>query len=350
MWFNWSTIMIICWFGNYDPAYARNKILIDGLRAQGVEVIECQVPGSGLLVYPRLLWKYLSLKKDFDFIYCAFPVHLSIFLTLFSKKPVIVDMMISLFDTEVCDRKRYRNFDPRALFLKWLDILTVKLADLVIVDTKAHCEYFAKWRNAAQIKVVPVGVHTSEFYPTIQLTQNKKLLVQFHGSYIPLQGISKIVQAAAILRDNEDISFRLIGTGQDYAYIKKLITKLKLSNITLVSWLSIPELNQHLNEADIILGIFGDSEKSNRVVPNKVFQGAAVKKPVITKDSPAVREHFSSNELYLIENTPEAIATAIIFLQSNPVARHALAQKAYEKIVKNFNEKNIAQILLDNLQ
>ena len=31
----------VCYFGTYREEYTRNKILINGLRAQGVEVIEC---------------------------------------------------------------------------------------------------------------------------------------------------------------------------------------------------------------------------------------------------------------------------------------------------------------------
>ena len=38
----------ILYFGFYDPNYARNSVLISGLRQNGVEVIECRDNSSGV--------------------------------------------------------------------------------------------------------------------------------------------------------------------------------------------------------------------------------------------------------------------------------------------------------------
>jgi glycosyltransferase involved in cell wall biosynthesis len=43
----------------------------------------------------------------------------------------------------------------------------------------------------------------------------------------------------------------------------------------------------------VCLGIFGTSEKAASVIPNKVFQVVAAGRPLITRDSPAIRELLS---------------------------------------------------------
>jgi hypothetical protein len=41
--------MTILYFGNYNPNYSRNRVLIRGLRENGVKVVECNVKRSGFL-------------------------------------------------------------------------------------------------------------------------------------------------------------------------------------------------------------------------------------------------------------------------------------------------------------
>ena len=42
--------------------------------------------------------------------------------------------------------------------------------------------------------------------------------------------------------------------------------------------------------ADVCLGILGTSEKAGRLIPNKLFQALLAGMPLITRNSPAMRE------------------------------------------------------------
>lgn len=169
-------------------------------------------------------------------------------------------------------------------------------------------------------------------------------MVSFHGSYIPLQGVDKILDAAKLLKQDRNIRFRLIGPQKMINALQPEIEKESL-NVEMIPWLSTEELNEKLNEADIVLGIFGDTPKTDRVVPNKLFQGVAIKKPVITKDTPAVRELFSEQEVYLIKNHPEAIANAIRRLYEHDEERSLFAERGYKKYLDKFTEKSLGKKL-----
>jgi glycosyltransferase involved in cell wall biosynthesis len=265
---------------------------------------------------------------------------------LFQKKPIVVDAFFSKYEAVIVDRKAYSKYHPKAFLYFVLDAIMIFSANLIIVDTQEHKEFFSKWRDPHKIHIVPVGVHTGEFFPILQqpLT-NECFLVQFHGSYIPLQGIEHIVEAARILSNEKNIQFRFIGNGQEYLRIRDLVARYSL-NIEFLPWLSIAELNTKLNEADAILGIFGDTEKTDRVIPNKIYQGLAVRKAVLSKDTVAIREQFTSDHLLLCKNSAESIAESIKTLCDNKFLRDHLADSGYHKIIDNFTQKQIGLTLM----
>ena len=70
------------------------------------------------------------------------------------------------------------------------------------------------------------------------------------------------------------------------------------------------------------------------MIPNKVYECVALKKPVITGDTPAIRELFDDSELFLIPtSSPEAIAKAILEVKSNIDGAKVRAEKAYNKLI-----------------
>ena len=87
----------------------------------------------------------------------------------------------------------------------------------------------------------------------------------------------------------------------------------------------------HIAKADIGLGIFGDTDKAKRVIPNKAYEIIAMKKPLITGDSSASREFFSDekNALLCEMANPGAIAESIIKLKEDESLREKIAGNGY---------------------
>lgn len=338
----------ICWFGIYRPEYPRNYILLNGLAEIGATVVECRVESTERFKYCKLIWKFLRMQEQFDVLYVAFPaqsvVPIARFLTL---KPVVMDAFYSMYDSVVYDREAYGRLNPRALWLGLLDWVSFLLASKLITDTAQHAEYFASWPLVSRRKcqVVPIGSDTRYFYPIETAGNEGRFLVQYHGSYIPLQGLPIIIEAAKLLQDDMDIHVRCIGSGQEFNKITTLAKEYELRNVEFIERVPFTDMNRYLNEADIILGIFGDTKKTMRVVPNKVYEGLAVKKPVITLDTPAVRETLSVGAVALISRDAAALAAEIIELKQNTAKRATLAANGYDAFTSHFCQSAIAQRL-----
>jgi len=382
--------MKVCYFGTYDVEQSRNSVIIQGLRQNGVEVVECharlwrntadkiQSVRKGLF-HPGLLWRvlhtYLRLLRryirigDYDVMVVGYAGHFDIFLakllTIFSGKPLVFDALLSLTETIVEDR----GLAPRGSLLAHLaylvDKYSCRLADLVLLDTQAHMQHFHRDFGAGLDKLRQVPVGADEVYcrdSSSSGNEGDPFRVLYFGQYIPLHGVNYIVQAAKILEEHADIRFELVGDGQTYEEVFSLAQRLQVRNVTFHrEWFS-PEnlIAGFIRPADVCLGIFGDSAKARRVVPIKVFVALAMGKPVITGDSPAARElltHGADAILCEMAN-PQALAQAILLLKNDHSLReriaaqgHLLFQQKFSSQVIGATVKNyLAEVIGENVK
>jgi len=331
--------MKICYFGIYNPDYSRNEIILAGLKNIGVEVIECREDWRAPRRYLKLWRKLRALNNEYDCVYAAYPSPTATIVAwLASRKPVICDAFYSMFDCVVYDRQEIPWWHPRAIKLLIIDWLSITFSAAAITDTEAHKQYWASWwgLNGNKIHPVYLGTNDKVIYP-MQKAEKDYVLVHWHGSYIPAQGVEKIIEAAKICAGDSRIRFRLIGDGSGLKEAKKLLAAYKLPNLELVDHrVPLSQLNEYMGESDIALGLFGDVDRAMRAIPNKVYEGLAAKKAVISMDAPAVREIFSDEEILFVKNNPESIANGIKMLAHDSKKLEALAERGYKAVSKYF--------------
>ncbi|PKL66961.1 MAG: glycosyl transferase family 1 [Methanobacteriales archaeon HGW-Methanobacteriales-1] len=354
-----SDTMKVCYFGSYAPSYPRHRIIIKGLQSQGVEVTEVTDSSQILLRYPQLARKYLS-EKDFDVILVGeasnYVQPLAILLKKITRKPLIFDTYVSLYDTNQ-DRGVHQNPVLSRLFYN-LDKYNCLFSDVVLQDTNQNVEYFHETFHIEKEKFrrLLIGAEDDLFYPQTSLKDNEKVRlddqketnitesfkVLFYGTYIPLHGIEYIIQAAKIL-ENENISFQLIGRGQTFPEIQKLYESLHLSNIEFKGMVDYQELPNYIAQSDACLGIFGGTEKSMRVIPTKAYQILAMKKPLITGYSPGALELFENrnNALLCEMANPESLASAILELKEDEKLRTRIADNGFNLFQEKLTPEQI---------
>ncbi|MBI3075292.1 MAG: hypothetical protein HYY92_03745, partial [Parcubacteria group bacterium] len=122
--------MRICYFGIYNPDYSRSRILIDGLRQNGVEVFECNSRYRGVLKYIDLAIKHWCIRKDYDAMIVGFPGYQAMILARFlTRKQIIFDCFTSVYDSIIFDRKQAQQGGIKARYYWFLDWLSTRLAD-----------------------------------------------------------------------------------------------------------------------------------------------------------------------------------------------------------------------------
>lgn len=357
-------IMKVCYFGSYDSEYARNRIVMRGLKRSGIEVVEKKLE-SGWFSLSLSLWKE---KDKYDAVIVGYareriPV---LFARLVFAGPVIWDAFLSLYDSWVYDRRLVSPHHPKAWYYWFLDWVAGALADYILMDTNEHIRYFSSEFGVSKKKFLRVfiGVDDSVFRPIEGENQVKKeffqknpklkakTVVGFHGKYIPLQGVEYIIRAAKILENDTNIHFMLIGSGQTYEAARELEQKLDPGNITFIDRVPFEEMPYWIDIFDVALGIFGNTKKTQRVIPNKVYESLAMRKPVVTADTPAICELFTpGGDIEVCKHAdPNSLAAAVKELAENTEMQRQLAEKGFKTIRDRARPRDVVRPLIDTLK
>lgn len=279
------------------------------------------------------------IKRDFDFVFIGFFGQLLLWLVApFTKKPIVLDMFVSAFDTLVEDRKLTNDKSLLSRFLFNLDKLSGSRANLIFVDTQAQADYFHEIFGIplSKMKRVFVGCDDTLFHPLPETVHISTVL--YYCSYLPLHGVGVVVEAAELLQADPAIKFKIIGRGMEFDKIQKFLKVKGLTNVELAEPVSIEQLPIEIQNSLICLGgHFGASAKACRVIPGKVFQMIAMGKPVIVGDNTANRELLTHqvDSWFCEMNNPKALADAIKTLYQNDRLRSNIADGALETYRKS---------------
>ena len=307
--------MKVCYFGTYERAYPRNAQVISCLRGAGVEVHEEHLSvwdgmregwSAGPARAARLAVaeaRLLSRRpRGFEAFLVGYPGHLDLPAARRAAQggPVVFNPLVSLADTLVGDRRRFRPGSLAARALEAIDRRALRSADLVVADTSAHAHFLANLADLPVVEVCFVGAEERLFQPGWQPPQ--RFIALFVGKLIPLQGVETILAAARLA---PDIPFRIVGSGQ----LDPLLSDLP-ENAEHIPWVPYAALPSELQRAGCALGIFGTTAKAQRVIPNKAFQALASGTPLVTADTPGARELLTDGESALLVPPGDARALA----------------------------------------
>jgi glycosyltransferase involved in cell wall biosynthesis len=324
----------VVYFGTYERRYPRNAQVISCLRRAGVEVGERHEPvwegreqkwSAGLEVVPRLALAEMRLLlrpgRGGNAVVVGYPGHVDLPAARRAARgaPVVFNPLVSLVDTLVGDRARFRPGSLPARALTAIDRRALRSADLVVADTQANADYFAALAGlpAHHVTVCLVGAEERVFTPG--WAPEEPFTALFIGKLIPLHGVATILEAARIA---PELRLRVVGSGQLDGLLEA-----RPPNVEWTRWIEYEQLPGALHRAGCALGIFGASDKARRVIPNKAFQALACGVPLVTADTPAARELLADGESALLvpPGDPAALADALRRLAGEPALARRLA-------------------------
>ena len=339
-------------WGRFDPLYARNRVCKALLLDLGWRVVDFNVHLSALgdveavlrrVAPPDVLWIPCFRQRD------------AAAATRWAKRrgvPVIFDPFISSWDKKVLERQIWKASEGRSKrLLKW-EARLFNRVDCLLADTPCHAAFFHERMGVPleRIKVLYVGTDETVFTPGGDPPRDpaSPLRILYYGSYVPLHGTEHIVEAAR-LTQHLPVEWRLLGRGK----LKRPTEKRAegIANITFLDKVPYAELPRVIKSADVVLGVFGTTEKASRVIANKVYEALACGRPVINEFGAGFPDAARQTPaiMFIPPGDPQALAGTVSGLLGRRGDLPALNREARRFFDAHLSTKVIRQQLADAL-
>lgn len=272
----------VLWWGRGDNEYSRNRVLRACLEAAGWEIRMFR-PAVSRLGHLEAAFRQPG-PADLVWVPC-FRQRDVLAASRWARRrrvPLVFDPLISAYDKQVFERARLVPGGDRAVRLLAREREGFGSADAVLADTHAHASFFREVLGVSpeRVHVVPVGAEEGLFEPHGAPPAEAPREVLFFGSYVPLQGAKVIVEAARCYR-GPPVRWHLVGDGALRSECEAAAAD--LPQVRFSDWVPYDALPRVIAGASLVLGVFGETPKAARVIPNKVYQALACGRPVITR-------------------------------------------------------------------
>jgi len=361
-------------FGTYNRGHSANRIYAAAARAAGFDVCEIHVPlwektrdkdatyfspigllrlaAAWLVAAAKLAWRWRT-SGGTPVVVVGFNGQLDILLlrllTLRYGPRIVYAPLVSVTETLIDDRQRYPRDGWVARGFRSLDRLCCRAADVVVADTQEHRRYFVERLgiDPGRVVVCHLGADNSVFRPLPDVLpaseRGEPVEVLYFGQYLPLHGLDVVVDAVGRLATRDDLRFTFIGTGEERPRIQRLVEASR-AKAEFRDWVPYDELGARIARADIVLGVFGASEKARMVVPNKVYEAALVGRAIVTADTPAIREVFTGGEdIALCRADGADLARVILELAADAARRRAVGEAASRLMQTRFSDEALGK-------
>jgi hypothetical protein len=205
-----------------------------------------------------------------------------------------------------------------------------------------------------KIKVVKNGIDPSHFVPKEKnheilnpLGLSDKFIIGYIGTHGMAHKLNFIIQSASKIKE-DNIHFLFIGDGAEKQNVMNLANNLNIKNVTFLDPVPKEKIQDYIASIDVALVPLKKSDLFKTVIPSKIFENAAMLKPIllgVDGESREIIEKYQAGLYYEPENEKDFIEKVKTFYSDKKLYENC--QQGCKKLAKDFNRKNLAQEMLE---
>lgn len=184
------------------------------------------------------------------------------------------------------------------------------------------------------VEVVRCGIDFSNFVPGGELRTRRQIICV--GRLEEMKGMDTLIQACKILHDDGlECEAIIVGEGSERDNLERQITELGLENIVRLLGSKTQDEVRRLLKSSLVKVLVSRREG----IPVALMEAMALRIPVIGSAVYGIPELIEDERTgYLVQpNDPSALASRIKQLLLDPKLRESLAERAYQKVYREFN-------------
>lgn len=248
--------------------------------------------------------------------------------------------------------------------LEKLELFLYKKADLIVPVTNAFkTKLIARGIPAQKQVVITNGCNLDLYKP---MPKDEKLLDElglqgkFIFSYIGTHGMAHslefVIDAIKEFMPNGShpysrIHFLLVGAGARKQACIELAQKLGLSNVTFVDPVPKEQVPRYLSITDVCLATLIRKDTFKTVIPSKIFEAAAMNKPIllgVEGQAKEIIDSYQSGLCYIPEDKDDFLKQVVLL--TNTPAEIERLKNGCPKLVHDYDRKKLANEMLEALQ
>lgn len=240
----------------------------------------------------------------------------------------------------------------RSRVIRLLERLEHKLyagADhIVTVGPPYRDKLHARGVDESAISVIPNGVDLAKYNSETaagefrrQYGLEGRFVCAYVGTIGMASGLDVAIRAGKLLRDEgrDDICIVLVGDGAERARLEAEVSQAGLRNVVLTGRLPKEQVPAALAGVDVCLVHLLKTDLFEAVIPSKIFEAAAMRRPIVLGVGGYVADLVSSFGAGIcIEPENEAeLVSALKHLADNPDAARAMGTAGRELVSRSYN-------------
>lgn len=243
------------------------------------------------------------------------------------------------------------------LFLKlayWLEARLYKTSALVSGQTQGIVSSVQTRFPSVKTFWLPNGIDADKF-STANVSYNWRekygyrsndFIVLYAGILGHAQALEVILKAAALLREDKQVKFVLVGDGPQKDFLHEMKASLQLDNVSFLPNQSREEMPNIVAAADVAIVPLRNIPLFKGAIPSKIFENLAMGKPILLGVDGEAKELFINEGKCGLFFTPEdekQLAENIHILSKDKQLYTELSRNGVKYVNEKFDRKLIAQ-------